>query len=276
MAKSFTTGFADVNGTRLYYEVAGAGHPLVLNHAGVADSRMWDLQFGVFSQHYKVIRWDSRGYGRSAMPSGPYSGRGDLYALLRYLRVEKAHVLGLSMGGLAAIDFALEHPDMVTALIPVASALGGYQPPASPIWTEVQAALKQGDIARAAELQVRRWVDGPNRRPDQVDPGVRDKVLQMTTNAYSSTTEQGNHLPLDPPAIGRLKEIKAPTLVMVGDQDEPYMSDIAERLATGIQGAKKLVISGVAHMLNMEQPDEFNRVVLDFLASVGSAPMDRN
>ncbi len=263
-----TTGFADVSGARLYYEMAGAGHPLVLTHAGIADRRMWDDQFEVFARHYKVIRWDVRGYGKSTTPRVPYSGRGDLFGLMRVLDVERAHLVGLSMGGRISIDFALEYPQMVSALIPVASGLSGYQSPPNPIGDEIEAAIKQGDVARAVELELRRWVDGPNRTPDQVDPRVREKVRQMDTDAFAYSAEEGQYQPLDPPAIGRLGEIRVPTLIIVGDQDVPYIVDIAERLAAGIEGAKKTVISGAAHMVNMERPDEFNGIALEFLASV--------
>ncbi len=113
-------GVASVNGARLYYEVAGGGFPLVLNHAGLANCRMWDDHIEVFAQHYRVIRWDFRGYGKSPMVPGPFSGRADLQGLLRALGVGRAHVLGLSLGGRIAIDFALEYPDMVAGLILVA------------------------------------------------------------------------------------------------------------------------------------------------------------
>lgn len=215
-----STGVADVSSARLYYEVAGEGHPLVLTHVGIADRRMWDDQFEVFARQYKVIRWDVRGYGKSTMPRVPYSG------------------------------------------------LGGYQSPPDPIRDEIEAAIKQGDVARAVELELRRWVDGPSRTPDQVKPRAREKVREMDTDAFANSSEEGQYQPLDPPAIGRLGEIRVPTLVIVGDQDVPYIVDIAERLAAGIAAAKKTVISGAAHMVNMERPDEFNRIVLEFLAGV--------
>src|SRR5438270_10481819 len=104
------TGFADVNGSRLYYEMMGEGHPLVLIHGGYMDRRMWDDQFAAFAEHYQVIRYDVRGFGKTELPQAPYSDRQDLYDLLQALGVTKTLLLGLSLGGEVAIDFTLEHP----------------------------------------------------------------------------------------------------------------------------------------------------------------------
>ena len=105
------TGTAEVNGTQIYYEIRGKGHPLVLVHGGLMDRRMWDDQFEFFARDYKVIRYDVRGHGRSAVPSEPFSHTHDLYGLLNYLNIESTYLIGLSMGGAIAIDFVLEHPD---------------------------------------------------------------------------------------------------------------------------------------------------------------------
>jgi pimeloyl-ACP methyl ester carboxylesterase len=107
---SVQAGFADVNGGRLYYEVAGDGPAFVLAHAGIADGRMWDDQFLAFAHYYRVIRCDFRGFGKSTMTNRTFSHRQDLYQLLKFLGVEQAHLMGCPMGGTAIIDFALEHP----------------------------------------------------------------------------------------------------------------------------------------------------------------------
>ncbi len=122
---SIKSGYAEVNGTKLYYEVAGGGEPIVLIHGFTFDTRMWDDQFKEFSKQYRVIRYDVRGFGKSSTPNEgePYSHHGDLKALLDYLDIKKAHILGLSMGGSIAINFTLEYPDYATSLIPVDSSL---------------------------------------------------------------------------------------------------------------------------------------------------------
>lgn len=259
------SGIAEVNGARLFYEVAGEGPAVVLIHAGIADSRMWDEQFEAFAQHFRVIRYDARGYGRSDMPAGPFAHRDDLRGLLRILGVERAALVGLSMGGSTAIDFTLDHPETVWALVPVAAGLGGYQYSESMLRAdaEEEAAFERGDMDAVYEINLRTWVDGPARPPDDVAPAIREKVRQMQRDASTST--EGEPRRLDPPALGRLAEITAPTFVISGDADMPDMPAIADLLTTGIAGAQQAIIPGVAHMVNMERPAEFNRLVLDFL-----------
>src|ERR1700694_5861724 len=120
-------GFAEVNGTRLYYEVTGVGHPLVLSHSFLTDKSSWDDQFLVFAQHFKVMRYNLRGFGSSGLIQGPYSQREDLYALLKFLGIEKTYLLGLSGSSSIALDFTLEHPEMVDSLISASCGLSGYQ-----------------------------------------------------------------------------------------------------------------------------------------------------
>src|SRR5262245_50478023 len=120
-------GLAEVNGTRLSYEAAGEGHPLVLVHGFAADTRAWDDQLAVFARHYRVVRYDARGFGRSALPveGTPYRHEDDLLALLAYLGVGPAHVLGHSMGGATAVKFALAHAEHTSSLALADSGLEG-------------------------------------------------------------------------------------------------------------------------------------------------------
>ena len=101
------SGFAEVNGTRLYYETAGRGLEVVLIHGGLVDSRLWDAQVGPLSKRFRVVRYDLRGFGRSAAADGPFSHLEDLRALLDFLKIERASLVGLSLGGIIAADFAL-------------------------------------------------------------------------------------------------------------------------------------------------------------------------
>lgn len=269
------SGFAQVNGARLYYETAGEGPPLVLIHAGIADNRMWDNQFELFSKHFRAVRYDVRGFGKSDVAKSVFSHRDDLCQLMRFLNIDKAYLIGLSMGGGMVIDFAIEHPEMVTALIPVASGLSGHEPSSELKAKEeqVDAAFKAGDVARTVELDVRTWVDGPNRDPSQVDRTVREKVRQMdtdTTSRYVGQPAPISGKPLQPPAISRLAEIRAPTMIIVGDQDVQDIMATSELLESGIANARRIVISGAAHMVNMEKAEEFNRLVLEFLQGQAS------
>lgn len=270
-SSSTQSGYAAVNGAQLYYEIAGDGQPLVLVHAGIADRRMWDGQIAPFAKRYRVIRYDMRGYGRSAMVEGEFSHRADLHGLLSFLGVERAYLLGCSMGGGAIIDFALEHPAMAGALITVGSAPGGYEftgdPPRQ--WNDLVAAFKQGDLERTNELELELWVDGPQRTPDQVDPAVRALVREMNLIALKSEAAGlGKEQPLDPPAMTRLDELAAPVLLMIGDLDDANLVKATAELAQRIPGARSATIAGAAHLPSMERPEEFNRVVLDFLGGL--------
>jgi 3-oxoadipate enol-lactonase len=264
------SGFAAINGAQVYYEVAGAGHPLVMVHAGIADRRMWDQQFQDFAEHYKVVRFDQRGYGKTAMVAGPYSNHQDLYELLKFLGVPSAYLMGCSMGGAAIIDFALEHPDMVDTLIPVGAGLsgfefkGGAEPPK--IWQEMDEAYKAGNLARVAEIGLQIWVVGTGRTPDQIDPAIMALVREMYLISLATPDGLGVNQPLDPPAANRLDQIKAPTLIVVGDRDTPVILAIAEWLEQHIAGAQKFVMPNTAHVPNMEQPAAFNARVLEFLS----------
>lgn len=262
-----TSGFVPVEGGKLYYEAAGAGHPVVLIHAGIADCRMWDNQFAAFAEHYRVIRYDVRGFGRSDMPTGRYSLLADLKNLLVRLGAASAHLLGASMGGAIAVDFALENPDLVDSLVLVGSGLSGHQPSDETrlMWSEIGEAAEAGDHANAVELELRMWVDGPRRTPDQVDPTVRSRVREMELHNAAIETDAGTPIRLDPPAIGRLGEIGAPTLVLVGDGDQPDILAIADLLVKGIPRARYAAIPRVAHLPSMEEPALFNQIVLDFL-----------
>ncbi len=274
-SSAMQTGVAEVNGVRLVYDTAGTGQPLVLVHAGIADRRMWDDQFHVFAQHFHVIRYDMRGFGETPIVAGPFAHREDLYGLLQYLGIAQAHLLGCSQGGTTIIDFALEHPEMVRSLIPVCSTPSGYQlsgdPP--PQLQAVNEAMDANDFERAAELEVQIWVDGLHRTPDQVRGDVRDRVRAMNVIALrNEATGLGEFQQLVPTAVQRLASIHLPTLVVIGDLDVPGIVAAGEMVAATIPGARKTVVTGTAHVPNMERPDEFNRIVLDFLMNIERNP----
>jgi pimeloyl-ACP methyl ester carboxylesterase len=268
MPESQTGTFDVSSGGKLYYEVAGQGHPLLLAHAGVADLRMWDDQFAVFAESYRVIRYDMRGYGKSELGTGTFLHRQDLNVLLDHLQVERAYLIGCSHGGEVVIDYTLEHPERVAALIPVDAALSGFQmqgqPP--PQILEMMPAFERGDLERVAELQCQLFIDGPKRTPEQSNQSVRGKLREMTLiGLRSAAFLHGDQPPLDPPATQRLGEIHVPTLVIAGDYDNPEILRIADTIVAGVPGAQKVIIHAAAHLPNMEKPAEFNRAVLEFL-----------
>lgn len=270
------TRFAGIEGASLYYEIAGEGPWLILVHAGIADRGMWDDQFPAFAAQYRVVRYDMRGFGKSVMSPGPFSHRRDLYKLLMLLGVKKAHYIGCSMGGQTVIDFALEHPEMTTSLVLVSASVSGYQfhgaPPAQVL--ELIEARRAGDFERAADLHVQIWADGFRRGSAHADARVRERVRQM---GLESLINQADFLketgfvmeePLTPPAMGRLDRLAVPTLVIAGDLDDENVLIEADTLAEHIPGARKEIIPGTAHLPGMEQPAEFNRLVLEFLRAL--------
>lgn len=264
------TGFLDIQGAPLYYEVTGqeSQPALLLLHAGIADSRMWDELVPVFAQQYRVIRYDLRGFGQSQIPAGAFAYYEDPAELLKFLGVEQAHVIGVSFGSKVALDFALTHPEMVRSLVLAAPTVGGTQPSedVQRFNEEEEALLEREDLEAASDLNVRFWVDGPKRTPEQVNPTVRQRVYDMQYHAFTvPIPEEAEEIDLQPPAITRLAELHVPTLIVVGDLDVLDEVTLAEQLVELITGAQLVVMPGVAHMLSMEQPGAFNRLVLDFL-----------
>ena len=275
---AYQSGIAHVNDTELYYDVAGAGHPLTLAHGLLLDRSSWDDQFGVFARQYSVVRYDLRGWGDSAQEptKQPFSPRQDLLSLLDYLNIHKTYLLALSGAGTVALDFTLEHSEKVDGLILVASGLSGYP---QHMTKSIQAfiaqyygALQSKDIASAVEATVRFWTDGPWRKPEQVNAQARARITDMGMRHIQRhgdlMAHQQHMLPLKPPAIHRLAEVKAPALIVVGDLDTQESLEIADILEHGIAGAKKVVIPGTAHHPHMEKPEEFNCIVMEFLSGL--------
>ncbi len=268
-------GYVELDNGRLYYEVAGSGQPVVLAHAGFVDSRMWDDQWDIFAQRFRVVRFDLRGFGKSDRAAGPLSRRDDLYRLLDHLGLQQASLVGCSVSGENALDLALEHPERVSALVVVSATPSGFemQGPPPPVVLEMMGALQAGDTAKASELQNRIWIDGPFRQPEQVDPRVRMKAAEINQKGIENGTWGAADAqplnPLSPPAVERLGDLQARTLVVAGALDHPEVLRAADVLAQAIPSARKVIIDDAAHLPNMEKPDEFNQVVLDFLGGSG-------
>ncbi|UCC43710.1 MAG: alpha/beta hydrolase [Candidatus Zixiibacteriota bacterium] len=263
------SGVAIVEGTELYYEELGEGHPVVLIHGGGLDRRMWDAQLEPFAEHYRVIRYDVRKHGRTKGTSSEYTDHGELHGLLEHLGVEKAVIVGHSMGGRIAVDFALKYPDMTAGLVLDGPGIGGVIPDTDLIrryLSELSEALEQGDLERSAEVMLRYLTDGPQRTPEQVDSTIREQVRTMYLSNLGQDADSGQAYMLSPPAIGRLSEVSVPTLVIEGDLDMPEIIDLVDVVTREIPDARRVTITGAAHMVNMEKVEEFNQVVLDFLA----------
>ena len=261
---------AELNGARIAYEVHGAGPALTLIHEGIADRRMWRETLPALQEDFTVVTYDQRGFGDSSLPSGPATYVDDLRALLDHVGLDRTTLVGASLGGRVALEFALLQAERVDGLVLAAAGLADWD------WSdevkrfgeEEEEAYESGDLDRAVELNLKLWVDGPRRDSDAVDPAMRAFVGEMQRRAFEIPLPDPPPTappPLEPPARERLGDIAIPTLVVVGDEDVEDMKQIADALAEGIAGARKVTLPDTAHMIPLERPEEFNRILLDFL-----------
>lgn len=254
----------------LYAEVAGEGPEIVLFHEGICDSRMWDPQWEAFTRSHRVLRFDFRGYGRTPPSRGKHSAAQDVIELLDEHGFERAALVGVSLGGRVALEVALAQPERVSALVLVGSGLPGHDwsEEMKSSWEEEEAAFNKGDLDAAVEVTLRTWVDGPRRKPEDVDADVRARVGEMQRRAFELYQEVGDDAEeelLVADVADRLSEIQAPTLVVVGAEDVPDIHAIADKLASEIPGARRATIENAAHVPSMERPEEFEQLVLGFI-----------
>lgn len=256
-------GWVDIDGGRLWYERGGEGFPVVLIHPGLWDSRIWGEQFQEFSRHHDTIRYDLRGSGRSDPPRGRYSDLRDLRTLLDALGVDRFAVVGCGSGGSLAIDAALAFPGSVDAIVAVAPGLSGYEwkdPGLDALAEQVGVAVRAGDLRGAMEIELAVWAP-----LSAADAQVHE--IAMDNTAVLVAEEPLADPP--PPAVWRLDDIEAATLVVVGDQDLAEVHAIADLIATSIPGAQKRVIAEADQLVNVGKPEKFNRLALDFLSFRG-------
>lgn len=247
------SGKLEFNHGRLYYEVRGSGEPFVFIHGFTLDHRMWQPQVEYHSRRARVITYDARGFGRSSAPAGPYNHHDDLHALLDHLGVQSTHIVGLSMGGRVAVNFTLEYPARVLSLSLLDSALDDYNDPTD--WN-VHARTEGLDRAKQNWLN-HPLFDGTRRHPEVV-AALKPIVADYTGWHWLNRDPQ---IPRSTHAKRRLSEIRAKTVVVVGEQDLAYFRDIAHFLAANISGARLEVIPNAGHMVNMEAPDRVNRLL---------------
>jgi 3-oxoadipate enol-lactonase len=257
----------------IHAEAAGEGPAVVLVHAGICDSGMWDAQWRTLPASNRVVRFDMRGFGRSPVPAEAYAHARDLIAVMDAAGIPEAALVGTSMGGRVALEAALAAPARVSALVLVGSGLPGHEWSAAvrEYWAAEEEAIERGDLAAAAEVNVRFWVDGPGRRPEDVDADVRRRAhamqlraLELQVPAYEA---DGDLEELLVPDVGdRLGEVTQPALVLIGEADQPDIHAIAERLAAGLPHARTGSIPDAAHLPSMERPELFDALVTGFLA----------
>jgi 3-oxoadipate enol-lactonase len=259
-------GLAKLDRTSLSYEMIGSGCPLVLiSGGGILDKRAWDDQFQAFGEFHKVVRYDVRGIGQSLRPVEAFSHSQDLCDLLHFLDVKNAHILGLSFGGAVAIDFAIEHPDMVDSMVLAATGTSSDAKAEDNLKTlaGLSSMAKEQGLPHVIELilDTRSFLYMGHSH-------IRERMRQIYLDNHD-VFESGFPFirlwqPAEPPANERLSEIRARVLILQGENDSPVYQSMTDRLLS-IAGARKLVIAGAGHAINLDQPDEFNRTVIEFL-----------
>lgn len=261
-AQSAPGRFLDVDGGKLYYEECGTGpEAVLLVHDGVLHSAVWDDVWPTFCKNFHTIRYDRRGYGRSPVTTTWYHETDDMYVLLRHLKIDRAMVVGSSHGGELSIEFTIEHPKFVEELVLVGAVVHGY--PYSAHFLERGEALtkplEKNDLAGAISNGVNdKYLTAPDH------PEARKKMRDLLTAAPQDMTH--SDLTLDfPSSLPRLHEIRAPTLILVGDADIPDVHAHAGVIETGIPNARRIVVSDAGHLMYLEKPEEFSRIVIDFL-----------
>lgn len=261
-------GMVDVAGAELYCEVEGEGRVLVLLHDGLLDRRAWDGLFETFSRLYRTVRYDRRGYGRSSTPHQPFSDVSDLHHLLQHLEIDEASLVGVSNGGKVALEFALEHPEIVGTMVLVGPNLDGYRPSEEKkrrVASLLSVAQEQGVGAG-----VDAWMDDPFYPPEREKMAAREKVRRLLAENLPRLLSVPSHRTgPDSPVIEALPRIVAPALILVGERDDRDNLTIASILEDELPHATKRVIEGSGHLVNLETPEVFERLTRCWIRGPG-------
>jgi len=272
-------GFADVNGAKLYYQVAGDGQPFVMIHAGISDHRMWNNEFDTYANRYQVMSFDMRGFGKSEPVEGEFNIQDDLESLLDFLGIAEPMVLmGCSIGAGLALDFTLTHPDRVQSLILIGASPAGLE--LEDLGLEVEEpvdlfergekAFDAGDLDLATELDMQIWFDGIGRSKDDVNPKTRQFAYDINRIVIENDAKDiGKHVrkKFDKSAVDRFDELTLPILLIVGENDIPLMIAAADYMDTHLPTATKVTIPNAAHLPNMEHPQQFQEIIDTFLSN---------
>ena len=262
------TGRVRVPGSSLFYEAAGSGAPVILLHGGNLDRRMWDAEFTGLRGRHRVIRYDARGYGRSGPADTVFRAHDDLLALMDTLRLPRAALVGLSLGGRIAIDFALAHPERVDRLVLAAPGISGgeWAEDGDTAWLVIarKAAAQKDSVAVALA-----WLGSAYIRTALRDSAMAQRVRQLVVEQSPFWGGIMRHRDLEeaavPAAAERLTQLSAPILLVTGSDDTPFIQDVARAIATHAPNVRRLELPGVGHMVNLEAPDAFLAAVLRFL-----------
>lgn len=250
-----------------YAEDGPADAPvLIFSNSLGSDLSMWQAQVDHFKNDYRIVRYDHRGHGGTAVPEGPYSFEElsmDVVALMDALGIERAHFAGLSMGGMTALGMALDHADRLLS-VTSCNCVAGYGPEGLKVWDERIAAISANGLEPVLEGTISRWFTQPtiDSRPEEMD-AIRKMIMATAVKGYLACCGALKKLNY----LERLSSITTPTLFIAGTHDlgapAAAMQDMHERVAGSLY-----VELDAAHVSNIERPVEFNRALGDFLQSV--------
>ncbi len=255
------------NGIQLNYEVEGTGPWVVMSHSLACSLAMWDPQVQVLKASYKVLRFDTRGHGQSDAPADAYTLEqlaGDVHGLLTALNVERPHFVGLSMGGMIGMTYALKYPDILRSLV-LCDTASHFGPEAQPIWDErIKTATEKG-MEALVEPTLKRWFTQPMLSAGSpVLDSVAGMIRATPPVGYAGCCHAIPKINL----TARLKEITCPVQVIVGEQDAGTPVAKAREIHDATPGSELVIIPDASHLSNLEQPEAFNRALLDFLGRV--------
>ena len=258
----------EIDGAMLAGLELGEGLPVVFLHAGVCDKRMWLSQMEAAAEAgWHAIAYDRRGYGETESADEPFSHLDDLEALLDAFDIHAAVLVGCSMGGGLALDFALKHPGRTIGLVLVGTSVTGAPWSATEeeraIEMAEEDAWERGDLDGLNRVQAHEWLDGPRSQSGRVGGAVRQLFLDMNGKALAKPQLTQEEAP--PDAWRRVGEVNAPTLLMVGDEDFSALIDRHEHLSETMPNAFAVVLEGAAHIPSIEQPELVNSLLIEFL-----------
>ena len=268
------SGYAEVNGTKLYYELAGSGETIILIHGSFGDRRFWDLQFQALSNSHRVLRYDVRGFGKSALPKphDVYKDADDLNALMNFLKINKAHICGLSMGSVILFDFALAYPYKCVSLISCGPRIAGdgldeYRTPNSDTVKAIIARTVQIVKAKGAKQATDYlWSGDHVMTKGIVSPITRTALLKMGYEySWWRYLNAGKREFAFPTGIKELNKIKIPTIIITAEFDLELCKDIAVIMKNEMPQARLISIKNAGHIMNMDQPEEFNKIISEFI-----------
>src|SRR5215467_8954183 len=252
------------NGIEINYEKQGSGPVVTMSHSLACNLHMWDEQAAALAGRYTVVRFDTRGHGQSSAPEGAYSldqMGDDLKGLLDGLGIRETHFVGLSMGGMIGQVFALEYPAMIQSLA-LCDTTSRYPAAAAPIWADRIKTVEAKGMDPMVGPTLERWFTAPFRARETA-------MMQKVGAMIGSTPPQGYvgccHAIPKIDVTDRLKELRCPALIIVGEEDPGTPVEMAREIHAALPGSQLAILRSASHLSNVEQPEEFNRALLGFL-----------